>query len=364
MGGTAYPVWSETLLPLQKVPAPNSGQRGGLRELPLEPRKQPSSSATVLVAEDNEVLRQGLQLLLEADGYRVLPAAHGMDAIRQMQGTCPDLILSDISMPEMDGYAFFETVRSKPEWVTIPFIFLTAHAGREDVFQGRKLGAEDYLIKPVGRQELLTTVHSRLKRSQELRLAQLQQAYQTSLIMLSNAIELRDQYTRGHVERVMEYALAMARRLGWNYSQLEALRFGSILHDIGKIYLDDNLFRKPPSLEEKDWDVIKRHPVVGAEIVAGISFLSLAIPIIRHHHERWDGLGYPDGLAGNAIPAAARIVAVADALDAMTVSRQYRQACTPDEAYREIVACSGTCYDPAVVAAFQEVWPEIKQRIP
>jgi putative two-component system response regulator len=319
--------------------------------------------AKILVVEDNEVLREGIQILLEADGFQVLTAGSGLEGLKVMQASCPDLILSDIAMPEMDGYAFFVAVRARPEWVTIPFIFLTARGGREDVFEGRKLGVEDYLIKPINRHELLTTIRSRLTRSQEIQLAQLQQAYEASLIMLSNAIELRDLYTRGHVERVMAFSLALARHMGWSTTQLGFLQFGSILHDIGKIYIREDILRKPSSLEVDEWGEMKRHPILGAELVKNIPYLAPAIPVIRHHHERWDGKGYPDGLAGNEIPLAARIVAVADSLDAMTSLRVYQVPIQPDRAYQEIINNRGIRYDPQVVDAFIACWPEIRSKM-
>ncbi|MDI6693751.1 MAG: response regulator [Anaerolineales bacterium] len=311
---------------------------------------------TVLIVEDHDILREGLQILLESEGYRVIPAAHGGEALKQMEYLTPDLILSDISMPEMDGYAFYDAVRSRPEWVAIPFIFLTALGDRDSVFASKRLGVEDYLVKPVDRQELVTTIRSRLERSQQLMLAQLQQAYESSLIMLANAIELRDKYTRGHVERVMRYALLVAERLGWTDAQLRSLRFGAILHDIGKIYIRESILSKPGLLTDEEWAEMKQHTVIGADLIRNIPFLSGAIPIIRHHHERWDGKGYPDGLAGEDIPLGARIVAVVDCFDAMTTDRVYHESSTAQEAIQEIIDGRGTRYDPAVVDAFLSIY--------
>lgn len=318
---------------------------------------------TILIVEDNDVLRHGLRDLLEAEGYSVLTASHGLEGLNQIHSVQPDLILADISMPEMDGYEFFETVRAQPEWVSIPFIFLTARKGREEVFEGKKLGAEDYLVKPVTKHELMTTISSRLSRSQELLLAQLQQAYESTLIMLANAIELRDHYTRGHVERVRDYTLAIARNMGLADNRLDQLQYGSILHDIGKIHILESVLSKPGPLDGPEWDEMKKHPVVGVEMVKNIPFLAPAIPVILHHHERWDGQGYPYGLAREEIPLVARIVAVADSLDAMITSRTYRVALTPDQAYDEISNCSGTHFDPEIVKSFQSVWQEIRETI-
>ncbi len=324
--------------------------------VPKKAIPDPELAPVVLVVEDNEILRQGIQLLLEADGFFVLTAGNGLEALEQMANKRPDLILSDISMPKMDGYAFFDAVHANPEWVALPFIFLTARGSRDEVFEGKKLGVEDYLVKPINRQELITSVRSRIARSQELLLAQLQQAYQASLIMLSNAIELRDQYTRGHVERVMDFSLAIADQMGWNTNQKSALQFGSILHDIGKIYIRESILGKPGRLSEEEWAEMKLHPVMGAELIKNIPYLAPALPIIRHHHERWDGNGYPDGLVGDAIPLAARVVAVADSLDAITSSRVYRKACSLEQAYEEILRGRGIRYDPDVIDGFQSAW--------
>lgn len=311
---------------------------------------------TLLIVEDNHVLRDGLREMLSFEGFTVLVAGNGREALQQMSVVTPDLILSDISMPEMDGFTFFRSVRATHDWVTIPFIFLTGRGEKEDVLVGKTLGAEDYLTKPLTREELVTAVRSRLTRSRQIRLAQLQQAYEASLAVLANAIDLRDRYTRGHVERVTAYALVIAGHLGWQERRLEHLRFGAILHDIGKIHIREHTLCKAGSLDSEEWIEIKRHPVSGAEMIKDIPYLVPAVPIVRSHHEHWDGSGYPDGLAGEAIPNGARIVAVADSFDAMTTARPYSPARTLQEAKGEIDRCSGSYYDPSVVAAFQRAW--------
>ena len=311
---------------------------------------------TLLVVEDNLALREGLGEMLGLEGFSVITAANGRDALDKLNGFTPDLILSDISMPEMDGYSFFKAVRERAEWVAIPFLFLTARGEREDILVGKDLGADDYLIKPLTRDELVTAVRARLARSRQVRVAQLQQAYEASLTVLSNAIEVRDQYTRDHVDRVMSYALVLAEELGWQGKQLEQLRFGSILHDIGKIHIREATLRKKGPLTDEEWAEIKRHPITGFEMIKDIPYLTPAIPVVRHHHERWDGHGYPDELSEEDIPLAARIVAVADSFDAMTTSRPYRPARSPGSAYEEILANAGSQFDPKVVEAFRKAW--------
>jgi len=311
---------------------------------------------TILIVEDNPVLREGLQELLELEGLSVIAAADGREALDAMVASLPDLILSDIAMPEMDGIALFRAVRERPEWISIPFIFLTARGEREDVLAGKDLGAEDYLVKPVNRDELLTAVRSRLDRSHQLRVAQLQQAYEASLTVLANAIEVRDRYTRGHVERVMAYTLALAEQLGWDGLNRDELRFGAMLHDIGKLHIRETTLTKIEPLNAEEWAEIKQHPLTGVEMIKAISYLAPAIQVVRHHHERWDGQGYPIGLAGDQIPQAARIVAVADCFDAMTTDRPYCNAHSLEQAYQEIIQGSGSRYDPDVVKAFQRAW--------
>jgi putative two-component system response regulator len=285
-----------------------------------------------------------------------MAAGDGHEALEKMNKTTPDLILSDIIMPQLDGYGLFERVRARAEWVSIPFIFLTARRDRQYVLAGKRLGADDYLIKPVSPDDLLTAIRSRLGRSQQLRLAQIQESYETSLIMLANAIEVRDPYTRGHVERVMNYALSIAEELNWIPANLNHLRFGSILHDIGKIHIPENILRKKGQLTQDEWVVMRKHPETGADLIKAIDFLEQTIPIILYHHERWNGSGYPFGLKEMAIPIAARIVAIADSFDAMTTMRPYREVLTPYKAYLEIENNAGILYDPAMVKAFQRTW--------
>jgi putative two-component system response regulator len=310
----------------------------------------------LLIVDDNDVLRIALDEMLSMEGYVVLTAANGYEGLEQLEKITPNIIVSDITMPEMDGYSFFDAVRSRPEWLTIPFIFLTARGTKKEIITGKGLGAEDYLVKPIHRDELLSTVRAKLSRSDQLRMVRLREAYESTLTVLSNAIEVRDSYTRGHVERVRDYALILAKQMGWAEVQLNTLRFGAILHDIGKIHIRENTLRKEEPLSESEWLEIREHPTIGAEMVKDIPYLKSAIPIILHHHEYWDGSGYPDQLKGEGIPQTARIVVVADAFDAMTTDRGYKNAKTPDAALAEIIKYAGIKYDPKVVDALKKTW--------
>jgi putative two-component system response regulator len=315
---------------------------------------------TILIVEDNPALREGLHDILEMEAYTVLTAGHGEEALKQIEMVTPDLIISDIAMPVMDGYAFFALVRARPAWVSIPFIFLTARGERDEIMKGKDMGAEDYLVKPLGRDELLNAVRGRLSRSHQLRIAQLYRAYEDSLTALANAIDVRDSSSVGHVERVRDYTQAMADVLGYQGRILQQIRFGAILHDLGKITISEDILLHPGPLSEAAWVEVRRHPVAGADMIRHIEFLRPAAPIIRYHHERWDGGGYPDGLKGEKIPLGARIVAVADSFDSMTINQVYRQALSAGQAFAEIRACSGAQYDPAIVQAFTQVWEQGK----
>lgn len=311
---------------------------------------------SILIVEDNDVLRGGLREMLEAEGYRVYCAGNGQEALKQMDTFLPELILSDINMPQMDGFAFFNAVRSREDWVTIPFIFLTARSDTQDVLAGKNLGVEDYLTKPISRDELVTTVRSRLGRFRSVQMAQIEQAYIASLTALANAIEARVPFSHGHIERVTALSLLVAKYLGWNKHRLDPLRYGAILHDIGKIHISEDILFKEEILSSGDWIEIRQHPINGARMVEDVPNLVDVAPLVHSHHERWDGKGYPDGLFGIEIPEGARIIAVIDAFDAMTTVRPYGKVHTYEEAYREILNLAGQNYDPAVVSAFQNAW--------
>ena len=313
---------------------------------------------TLLLVEDNTVLRDAMKEILIMNGFHVFTASNGIDALALMDVVLPNLIISDISMPKMGGTEFFKAVQEKPKWETIPFVFLSARENSPEAKISRDLGAEDYLTKPINYVELITTVRARLKRVKQLESARLREAYEVSLTILTDAIESRDNYTPGHVERVQKYAEAMGETLGWDKDQLQCLRFGAILHDVGKIYTEESLLLKETPLTAQDWDIIKAHPNKGEDMLKKIPYLKASAPIIHSHHERWDGSGYPDGLKGEEIPPGARIVAVADVFDAMTHARAYREAYSLEEAYQEILDGAGVLFAPEVVDAFDKLWQD------
>ena len=318
------------------------------------------NNETILIVEDNDSLRIGISEMLTIEGFSVLTARNGVEAVEILKSNLPELILSDVMMPEMDGFDFYHQVRSHAELFSIPFLFLTARTDPEDSLKGRTLGADDYLTKPISRDELVTTIRSRLNRSRQVKLAQVEQAYVASLTLLAGAIEARTTISNQHIEHVTETCLLLAGYLGWSERSLPALRFASILHDIGKLHIPDKILLKEKPLSDSEWAEIKRHTLTGVEMIRGIPFLSEAIPIIRSHHEHWDGKGYPDGLVGNTIPAGARLLGIIDSLDTMVSPRVYANQLRPHQALDELKRLAGIKYDPSIVQALAELWQEGK----
>jgi putative two-component system response regulator len=307
---------------------------------------------TILVVEDDPAMLIALRDILESAGYIIHTAANGQEALNILNHSKPELILSDIAMPVMDGFDLLEAVRERPTGATIPFIFLTARGTREDIFTGKSLGVDDYITKPVTSKELLSAVRARLQRADEYAMIAQLLAAKDSLRVLANAIENK----RYHVERVNDYAQAIAQQLGWDDKHRDALEFGAILHDIGQVRIPETILLKAGPLTEEEWVEMRKHPEEGARMIEGIPYLAPAIPIVLHHHEHWDGTGYPHGLKGLEIPIEARVLAVADTFDAMTSDRTYRKALHPNIAYEEIKHQADYQFDPRIVEAFLKCW--------
>ncbi len=320
------------------------------------PDPTPATRKTLLVVEDDPAMLIALRDILEGAGFRVCTADNGEAALEVFVTERPALVLSDISMPVMDGIGLYDSLRKLPGGKMTPFVFLTARGAREDIFAGKSLGADDYITKPITSHELVTAVRARLSRASEMMLAQLRKSYRDSLSALAVAIEARDHLTRDHVERVSAYALAMGKELGWGEEKLEALEFAAILHDIGKIEIREETLTKPGPLTPEEWQEMRLHPEVGARMIEAIPYLAHAAPIILHHHERWDGSGYPHGLKGEEIPEEARLLAVVDTFDAMTSDRPYHPAHSPERAKGEILSLSGRQFDARMVEAFVACW--------
>lgn len=286
----------------------------------------PLNSKQILVVEDNVEIREAIAQVLRIENYQVYQASNGAEALKIMEIIIPDLILSDINMPTMDGKELFSIVRQDPKMKAIPFVFLTGISKEESHHSIQELGVEDWVTKPVDTHRLTRTINARLLRSAEVKVALIDQAYLETIEVLANAVESRDRYTRGHIERVRTYSIWIAKELRWPPENLRILEFGSRLHDIGKIIIPDQILNKPEKLSPTDWSLMKKHPEAGARIIHKINHLKPVIPYILFHHEKWNGTGYPYRKKGREIPLGARILALADVYDALTTTRPYRPA--------------------------------------
>jgi putative two-component system response regulator len=308
----------------------------------------------ILLVEDDPLLLEVMHSILGGEGYDVYPANNGRLALDLFVTVSPHLIISDIMMPEMNGFELLKTVRSMPIGITIPFLFLSAKTERADVSHARELGVDDYLFKPFDSDELVQAVRTRLDRRRIVELFDTRSAHLQTVSMLANVIEARDPYTAGHVERVRRIALNLAFSLNWSEEDIAILEFGAIMHDIGKISIPTSVLKKTGPLTEQEWNVMRQHPHFGAKMLIGIDHLRAAIPYVLCHHEWWNGSGYPNGLEGTKIPREGRLLAIADAFDAMTTNRPYHISMTAEEALAEVTRMGGVYFDPDMARAFKE----------
>lgn len=277
----------------------------------------------ILVADDNEANRELFSALLSAEGYQVVCAADGEQALAWVASDSIDLALLDVLMPHPTGFEICQAMKSKPETRLIPVILLTSSNSDADRIHGIMCGADDFLSKPVNRHELLARVHSLLRLKQftdELDNAE------TVLFSLALSIEAKDPYTDGHCDRLAKYSVALGERLGLHQDLRVALRRGGLIHDIGKLAVPDSILLKPGPLTPEERKIMEQHTVIGEGICAPLRSFRNVLPIIRHHHEKQDGSGYPDGLKGEQIPLTARILQIADIYDALSTDRPFRKA--------------------------------------
>ena len=314
------------------------------------------SMQKILLVEDDAPLLDVMCYLLEAEGYEVCPAVNGKQALNLFVASRPNLVISDIMMPEMNGYELLEAVRIMPEGITIPFLFLSARTERSDVDRARSLGVDDYLFKPFEAPELINAVRSRLDRRRVIELFDTRAAHLQTVIMLANVIETRDPYTAGHLERVRRLALNLAFALNWNTEDIAILEFGAILHDIGKIVVPSQVLKKTGPLTKEEWKLMRQHPEAGAKMLEGVDHLKAAVPYVLNHHEWWNGSGYPAGLKGEKIPREGRLLAIADAFDAMTTNRPYHSSMPAVDALDELARYRGIYFDPDMVDAFIQTY--------
>jgi putative two-component system response regulator len=289
--------------------------------------------ADILVVDDERLNLRMLEDLLRTEGYGVRTAQDGEQALERVREAPPDLILLDVMMPKLDGFEVCRLLKTSKDTVFIPIIIITALNRLEQKLKGIEAGADDFLTKPFNSAELLTRVRSLLKVKQ---LTDELENAETVLFSLALGVEAKDPYTEGHCERLSAFSHQLGRAMGLPEEELIALRRGGILHDIGKIGIPDAVLLKPGKLTPDEWMVMREHPLIGERICKPLRSLKLVLPIIRHHHERWDGSGYPDGLKGEEIPVTARVLQAVDVYDALRTKRPYKPA-FPQEQVFEIM---------------------------
>lgn len=312
---------------------------------PLQRRAQ-----TILVVDDKIDTVLLLRELLTSRGYRVVTASEAEEALEAIQTERPDLILLDVIMPGRSGYELCRELKSDPARRLIPIIMITGLTDREDRVRGIEAGADDFLSKPLYPEELFARVRSLLKLKEftdELDHAE------GVIVSLALGVEARDPYTGDHCARLSFYASELGKALGLDYDSIIALKRGGFLHDLGKVSIPDAILKKGSSLSPDEWKIMRQHPVIGEQICAPMKSLRQVLPIIRHHHEHWDGSGYPDGLQGEDIPLLARVLQVVDVYDALTTSRPYKRALSHAESEETMrrEAAAGF-WDPRLVDEF------------
>ncbi|WP_286746543.1 response regulator [Aquabacterium sp. UBA2148] len=317
----------------------------------------PGRRPTVLIADDEATNLQVLRQILQND-YRLLFAKDGAKAVELAQTEQPDLILLDVMMPVMTGHDACRALKADPATRDTPVIFVTAMADTDDEAAGFELGAVDYITKPVSPPIVRARVrtHLSLVRMDELRESRMQ-----IIERLGRAAEYKDNETGLHVIRMSHYAQLLALSAGWSEVDAEELLTAAPMHDIGKIGIPDAILLKPGPLSPEEWAVMRTHPQIGADIIGEhrSKVLALAREIAWCHHEKWDGSGYPRGLAGDAIPMSARIVAVADVFDALTTARPYKRAWTVEAAAEQLRQDAGRHFDPRLVELFMGILPQV-----
>ncbi len=318
-----------------------------------------STPARILVVDDDDLVRDTFAAILDEEGYEVCCATSGADALACLKNAAFDIMLCDIFMPGQNGLELLPFAQAlAPD---MPIILITGYGNVAMAREALQLGASDFITKPCGAGELPIIVERNLTRQAVLRRSAQQHKYalhvsnETVLDALLTALNTRDTETEGHSERVTAYTIEIADHLDLSGEELTRIARGALLHDIGKIGIPDGILLKPGKLTPEEWVEMRRHPVIGYEMCAKIEMLQREADIVLHHHEAWDGSGYPRGLAGEAIPLGSRIFAVADTLDAMTSNRPYRAALSFQTARDEIRKFRGRQFDPAIVDIFLNI---------
>lgn len=310
-------------------------------------------SGRILVVDDNRDNAFLTKELLQSGGYEVQVAENATRAEALLRDEHPDLILLDVVMPGKNGIDLCRELKSAADTRLIPIVMVTGLTERDDKIRAIEAGADDFLNKPIFPEELFARVRSLLKLKEftdELESAE------GVLCTLALSVESRDPYTAGHCERLARYATQLGQALGLSNEELVALRRGGYLHDLGKITVPDEILKKGSNLSSTEWEVMQQHPLTGESICRPLKSLKDVLPIIRHHHEHWDGSGYPDALRGSGIPLLARILQVVDVYDALRTARPYKPALSHEDAARVMYneAAAGR-WDAGLVRTFFEM---------
>ncbi|XHS80221.1 HD-GYP domain-containing protein [Burkholderiaceae bacterium UC74_6] len=317
----------------------------------------PDSRPKLLLVDDEPANLQVLRQVLIED-YRLLFARDGYKALELAKSEAPQLILLDVMMPGLSGLDVCRTLKAQAATAAIPVIFVTALADTQDEAQGFEAGAVDYISKPISPPIVRARVrtHLSLVRVEELRETRLQIVQR-----LGRAAEYKDNETGWHVLRMSHYSRILALAVGFSEYEADDLLHAAPMHDVGKLGIPDAVLQKPGPLDEGEWETMKRHPEIGAEILGNHEngLLGMARRVALAHHEKWDGSGYPNGLAGEAIPIEARIVAIADVFDALTSVRPYKQAWSVEDAVKFLREQSGKHFDPQLVERFISELPAV-----
>jgi putative two-component system response regulator len=284
----------------------------------------------ILVADDNELNRELLSTLLSEEGYQVLLATDGQQALEQIGADSVDLAILDVVMPRKTGFDVCLAIKAKADTRLIPVLLVTGLNRDDDRIRGIMCGADDFLAKPVNKHELLARVHSLIRLKQFTDELDNAEAVLSSLAL---SIEAKDPYTEGHCDRLSKYSVAVAERLGLPEDLRVALRRGGLVHDIGKLAVPEHILLKPGPLTPDERKIMEQHTIAGERICAPLRSFRHVLPIIRHHHEKQDGSGYPDGRKGDQIPLTARILQVTDIYDALSTDRPYRKALPAEKAF-------------------------------
>ncbi|QEL16838.1 HD-GYP domain-containing protein [Limnoglobus roseus] len=308
---------------------------------------------SVLVVDDDPSISKLLRIVLEDEGYQVVVAADGRIALDRVAEHRPDLVILDIDIPHVGGFEVCRQLKLASETCLLPILVLTGTESADARLRAWNLGADEFLTKPFQTFEITARCRSLLRRQE---LVEALDSAESVVYTLARVIEGKSPHTHGHSDRVARYATSLAERIGLDSTELDVLRRGAILHDIGKISIPDAILNKPGRLTDEEFDVVRRHPADGARIVEPLRSARDVLPLIRWHHERMDGKGYPDGLIGHSIPLLVRILAVADVYDALASDRPYRRPMSRQQC-RDVMTADalGGGLDPEVVLASFEI---------